>query len=169
METSASPTGFVLNGTPVQSRSPHDWPLLAVLREELGLSAPRLGCGLEQCGACHVLVDGRSVPSCTLPLDAVQDKAVWTLEAAQGEGSEPPRALLRRLQAAFLAEEAAQCGYCTSGLVASAAVWLSTRPVPDEASLRLALDRHLCRCGAHARVLRAVLRVAREMAQETQA
>ena len=136
--------------------------LLDVLRNQLGLRATRLGCGQEQCGACHVLVDGRSTPSCTLPLWAVEGRKVTTLEGAaeiQGQGS-AEAAVLQTLQAAFVAEQAAQCGFCTSGMLIGAAALILQNPQPTDVQVRTALDRHLCRCGAHNRILRAVHRAA---------
>jgi nicotinate dehydrogenase subunit A len=146
--------------------------LLDVLRNHLGLRATRLGCGQEQCGACHVLVDGRSVPSCTLPLWAVEGRKLVTLEGAaeiQGEGSRES-AVLQILQAEFVAEQAAQCGFCTSGMLISAAALLLQTPKPSDTQVRVALDRHLCRCGAHNRILRAVHQAAAtwDLAVETQ-
>jgi len=128
--------------------------LLDVLRNTLKLKGTRFGCGEEQCGACFVLVDGRAVPSCTMPLGSVVGKAITTVE---GLGRpESPHAL----QQAFLAEQAAQCGYCTSGMLVSAAALLSRTPRPSEAEVKQALDRNLCRCGSHNRIVRAVLRAA---------
>ncbi len=147
---------FTLNGAPTALDLPEDVPLLAALREGAGLSGPRFGCGVETCGACHVLIDGKSVPSCMLPLSAVAGRSVVTVE---GLGNE---AAPHRLQAAFLAEQAGQCGYCLSGILISAAALLATNPDPDEAAVRAALEPHLCRCGSHNRIIRAVLRAARE-------
>jgi nicotinate dehydrogenase subunit A len=131
-------------------------PLLSALRGPLGLMGTRFGCGLNQCGACNVLVDGRAVASCDLPLSAAAGKDVTTVE---GLGSpEQPHAL----QSAFIAEQAMQCGYCISGILISAAALLRRNPDPSEAEVRAALDRNLCRCGAHNRIVRAVLRAAKE-------
>ena len=123
--------------------------LLDVLRDELQLVGTRLGCGEGECGACHVLVDGRSTASCTLPWQAVLGREVTTVEGLDGTLAE-----------AFVAEQAAQCGYCSSGLLIAATALLRAQSAPDEAAVRAALDGHLCRCGAHPRVLRAVLRAA---------
>jgi len=134
-----------------------DTPLLYLLRHDLGLKGTRWGCGAGQCGACHVLVDGRSVPSCDTPLWAAQGKAITTIEGlAAGERLHP-------LQQAFIDEQAAQCGYCLSGILMSAAALLRECPDADEAQVRTALDRHLCRCGSHNRIVRAVLRAAAAM------
>ena len=147
---------FTLNGAPTTLDLPDDVPLLAALREGAGLSGPRFGCGVEACGACHVLLDGRSVPSCMLPLSAVAARAVVTVEGLGSEDAPHP------LQTAFLDEQAGQCGYCLSGILVSAAALLAANPDPDEAAIRAALDPHLCRCGSHNRIIRAVLRAARE-------
>ena len=147
---------FTLNGAPAAIDMPEDVPLLAALREGAGLSGPRFGCGVEACGACHVLVDGQSVPSCMMPLSAVAGRAVVTVEGLGSEAAPHP------LQSAFLAEQAGQCGYCLSGILISAAALLAANPDPDEAAVRTALDPHLCRCGSHNRIIRAVLRAARE-------
>jgi nicotinate dehydrogenase subunit A len=146
---------FTLNGAPVALDLPEETPLLGALREGAGLAGPRFGCGAEACGACHVLVEGRSVPSCALPLGAVAGKAVTTVEGLQAASPFP-------LQEAFLAEQAGQCGYCLSGILVSAAELLAANPSPDEDQVRRALDPHLCRCGSHNRIIRAVLRAASE-------
>jgi nicotinate dehydrogenase subunit A len=133
-------------------------PLLGVLRGRLGLTAARFGCGANQCGACYVLIDGHAVAACDTPLWAAAGKEITTLE---GLGTpERPHALQR----AFLVEQAAQCGYCIAGMLISAAALLKRRPYPSEAEVRAALDRNLCRCGAHNRIVRAVLRAAKEAA-----
>ena len=130
-------------------------PLLSVLRGPLGLMGTRFGCGLNQCGACNVLVDGRAVASCDLPLSAAAGKDVTTVEEL-GSPEQP-----HPLQSAFIAEQAMQCGYCISGILISAAALLRRNPDPSEAEVRAALDRNLCRCGAHNRMVRAVLRAAK--------
>lgn len=131
--------------------------LLDVLRDELGLKGTRLGCGANQCGACHVLVDGRSMAACDTPMWSVQGKAVTTVEGLDA-----------RLRQAFVDEQAAQCGYCSSGMLVAAAALLRSQPRPTEAEVRLALDGHLCRCGAHNRIVRAVLRAAGGLAAGAQ-
>lgn len=150
---------FTLNGAPIALDLPETVPLLSALRGEAGLSGPRFGCAAESCGACHVLLDGRSVASCSLPLGAVAGRSVTTVE---GLGSP---AVPHPLQAAFLEEQAGQCGYCLSGILVSAAALLAANPDPDEATVRQALDPHLCRCGSHNRIVRAVLRAAAVMRQ----
>lgn len=122
-------------------------PLIFVLRNELGLKSPKLGCGLEQCGACKVLADGEAVMSCVRSVGEFQGKNVVTLEAYAG--TDP-------LQRAFLEHNAAQCGYCTSGILISARALLDRNPRPSDAEIREALKDNLCRCGSHPRVLRAI-------------
>ena len=131
-----------------------DMPLLYALRESLGLTAAKYGCGLGQCGSCTVLVDGRATRSCVVRIADVAGKSVTTSE---GLGSpEKPHPV----QAAFIAEQAAQCGYCTSGMVMSAVALLAANPAPSRAETQAALAGNLCRCGSHDRVLRAVQRAA---------
>ena len=132
-------------------------PLLYVLRNDLGLVGSRFGCGTGQCGACFVMVEGKALPSCDTPLWSVAGKKVVTVEGL-GKGGE-----LHPVQNALLAEQAAQCGFCISGIAVAAAAFLSSNRNPSEQQVREALDRNLCRCGAHNRVVRAVLRAAREM------
>jgi len=127
-----------------------DKPLLYVLRG-MGLTATKFGCGLGQCGACKVLIEGKAVPSCLTTIAAVAGKSVTTLE---GLGSQ---AALHPVQAAFIREQVPQCGYCASGMIVSAAALLREKPKPTEADVRSALDGNLCRCGTHTRVLRAVM------------
>jgi nicotinate dehydrogenase subunit B len=129
-------------------------PLLDVLRHDLGLAGPRFGCGLGLCGACFVLIDGRARASCDLPVSGV-DGPVTTVEGLPGGGGR-----LHPVQQAFIDEQAAQCGYCTSGMVVAAAGLLADRPAPTEEQVREALDGNLCRCGTHGRIIRAVLKAA---------
>ena len=131
-----------------------DTPLLYVLRNDLGLAGSRFGCGSGQCGACFVLVDGRAMASCDLPISFLQGKKVTTVEGL-GDGK------LHRVQEALLAEQAAQCGYCMSGIAVSAVSLLSANPSPTEAQVREALDKNLCRCGSHNRVVKAIMRAAK--------
>jgi len=149
---------FTVNGAERVVRAAQNTPLVYALRNDLGLKGTRLGCGANQCGACHVLLDGQSVPSCDTPLWAAAGKHVVTIE---GLGT-PERA--HRLQRAFIAEQAGQCGYCLSGIMISAEALLARTPDPTEDEVRAALDRHLCRCGTHNRIVRAVLRAAKEAA-----
>ena len=135
-----------------------DTPLLYVLRNDLGLVGSRFGCGTGQCGACFVMVDGKAMPSCDAPLWSVAGKRITTVEGLSKGGE------LHPVQKALLAEQAAQCAYCISGIAVAAAAFLAVNKSPSEAQVREALDRNLCRCGAHNRIVRAVLRAAREMA-----
>jgi len=128
--------------------------LLSVLRDELGLSGPKFGCGEGECGACVVLVDGQPQTSCNLPLWAVQGHQVTTLEGLGTPAAPHP------LQTAFLHERAAQCGYCVAGIVTAAAALLARQPRPSREDIVQALDKHLCRCGAQQRMLRAIQRAA---------
>ena len=130
--------------------------LLSLLRGELGLSGPKFGCGQGDCGACMVLVDGEARTSCNLPLWAVQGRQIVTLEGL-GTPAQP-----HPVQSAFIEERAAQCGYCVAGIITSAAALLARKPKPSRDEIVAALDKHLCRCGAHQRMLRAVQRAAGE-------
>lgn len=134
-----------------------DTPLLYALRNDAGLNGVRYGCGAAQCGACTVLLDGRAVQACVTSVAAAGDAAITTLEGL-GTVERP-----HPLQAAFIAEQAAQCGYCTAGMIMAAAGLLNTNPQPDEDEIRAALDRNLCRCGTHDRIIRAVQRAAAAM------
>jgi nicotinate dehydrogenase subunit A len=131
-----------------------DLPLLDVLRSGLGLAGPRFGCGLGLCGACMVIIDGKARSSCDYPAWAAEGTSVTTVEGLRKDGA------LHAVQQAFLAEQAAQCGYCTSGMVIAAAALLAANPAPTEQEIRAALDGNLCRCGTHGRVVAAVLRAA---------
>jgi len=128
-----------------------DTPLLYVLRDNLALKGPKFGCGLGQCGACTVLVDGRPTRSCQETVAGTQGKSVVTLEGLGSISAPHP------VQAAFIKEQVPQCGYCTSGMIMSAAALLAEKPKPTEEDVRSALDGNLCRCGTHVRVMRAVM------------
>lgn len=141
---------FRVNGRAVEVSADGDVPLLAVLRGELGLTGTRFGCGHERCGACMVLVDGVPAYACARPAWSVADRAVTTVEGLAAR-NDP-------LIQAFLDEQAGQCGYCLSGILISARALLEREPEPDRAAVVAALDPHLCRCGAHNRIVRAVLR-----------
>lgn len=142
---------FAVNGTHHALDTDGNTPLLDVLRDTLKLKGSRFGCGANQCGACFVLVDGAVVASCDTPMWAVDNKSVTTVEGLGRPDSPHP------LQAAFIAEQAAQCGYCTSGMLIAAAGLLARCPNPTETDVRIALERNLCRCGSHNRIIRAVL------------
>ena len=155
----AQVTDIEVNGVRRSVSADPDTPLLYVLRNDLGLPGSRYGCGSGQCGACFVMVDGKAMPSCDAPLWSVSNKSITTVEGLGKNGE------LHPVQKALLAEQAAQCGYCISGIAVTAAAFLSTHPNPTEKEVREALDRNLCRCGAHNRIVRAVLRAAKEMAK----
>ena len=144
---------FTLNGKPVEVKANENTPLLYVLRNDFGLVGTRFGCGSGQCGACFVMVDGKPMASCDLAISFLENKTVTTVE---GLNDKVPKALL--------AEQAAQCGYCMTGIIVSAVSLLNTNPRPSEGEVRSALDKNLCRCGSHNRVVRAVMRAAREQA-----
>ncbi len=131
-----------------------DTPLLTVLRNDLGLTAAKFGCGLEQCRACTVMVDGEAVPSCVTAVEAFEGREIVTLEGIGRPGRLDP------VQEAFLVEGAAQCGYCVAGMIVTLRALLDDDPAPGEAQLVAALEPHLCRCGAHPRMLRAARRAA---------
>lgn len=133
-----------------------DMPLLYALRDDLALRGPKFGCGLGQCGACTVLIDGEATRSCIIRAVDAEGRQITTLEGL-GSPEQPSR-----VQAAFIAEQAAQCGYCTNGMIMTATALLNRQPHPTEGDVREALAQNLCRCGSHARVLAAVLRAARE-------
>ena len=147
-----------VNGVPHTVHAEADTPLLYILRNDLKLKGAKYGCGVGQCGACMVLVNGHNVMSCDTPLWAAAGKSVTTIE---GLGNiDTPNALQR----AFITEQAAQCGYCISGVIMTAAALLARNPAPTEADIKQALARNLCRCGTHTRIIKAVQRAAREMA-----
>lgn len=146
-----------VNGRDAAVRVARGTPLLYVLRNDLGLVAAKYGCGVEQCGACAVLVGGEKRFSCTLAVEDATGKAIVTLE---GLGT-PERP--HPLQKAFEREQAIQCGYCTSGLLVAAKALLDANPNPDLPAIRVALQDHLCRCGTHSRVFRAIRRAAQEL------
>jgi nicotinate dehydrogenase subunit A len=138
-------------------------PLLYVLRNDLALQGPKFGCGLGQCGACTVIMDGRAVRSCSMPVTAAQDRDITTLEGL-GTAARP-----HPLQRAFIAEQAAQCGYCIPGMMMRAQALLERTPGATAAEIRRHMSTNLCRCGTHMRILRAVERAARDMRSGTPA
>ena len=152
-------TSFTLqvNGRTQSVTVEPETPLLYALRNDLRLVAAKYGCGAEQCGACAVLVEGEKAFSCTLTVAEAAGKAITTLEGLGSPEAPHP------LQKAFAAEQAVQCGYCTSGIIVAAKALLDANPDPDLPAIRLALQDHLCRCGTHSRVFRAIRRAAREM------
>jgi nicotinate dehydrogenase subunit A len=143
-----------VNGVPRSVTAEPDTPLLYVLRNDFELNGAKYGCGLSQCGACIVLIDGQAVRSCVTPISALEKSEITTIE---GLGSiDKPHVL----QQAFIEEQAAQCGYCTNGMIMSAKELLDRNPRPSEPDVRTALASNLCRCGTHNRIIRAVLRAA---------
>ena len=149
---------FRLNGVETDVDADPDSSLLSMLRGRLRMTGPHFGCGADECGACNVLLGDRAVASCDTPLWAVAGREVTTIEGLGNESEPHP------LQQAFIAEQALQCGYCVSGILISAAALLARNPNPADAEVRAALDRNLCRCGSHNRMVRAVLRAAQAMA-----
>jgi nicotinate dehydrogenase subunit A len=147
-------TQITVNGTVQTVNASADTPLLYVLRDELGLSGPRFGCGLSQCGACTVQINGRPVRSCVFQLSRVGDQAVTTLEGLGTPDSPHP------LQTAFIDQQAGECAYCMNGMIMVAAALLNTNPSPSEADIKQALNNNLCRCGSHSRIVAAVQRAA---------
>jgi aerobic-type carbon monoxide dehydrogenase small subunit (CoxS/CutS family) len=145
---------FTVNGQKKSVTTDPERPLLDVLREDLGLTGTKYGCGEARCGACTVLLDGKPVPSCTTPVSKAEGKAVLTIEGlAAGDKLHP-------VQEAFLAEGAFQCGYCTPGMILATVALLRETPQPTEEQIRTGLDRHVCRCGAYPKVVKAVRRAA---------
>ena len=143
-----------VNGKPVAiTADDPQMPLLYALRDDLGLHGPRFGCGLGQCGACTVLVDGKAMRSCVMPLATTTGKKIVTLEGLGSPGQ------LHPLQKAFIDEQAVQCGYCINGMIMQAAALLQTNKKPTEQDIKAALAENLCRCGTHLRIVRAIKRV----------
>jgi aerobic-type carbon monoxide dehydrogenase small subunit (CoxS/CutS family) len=143
---------LTVNGKSVAVETDASKPLLAVLRDELALRGTRFGCGTEQCGACMVLIDGAPEYSCAREIATIEGRSITTIEGLS------PNGVLHPLQQAFLDEQAGQCGYCLSGILISATALLARNPKPARAEIIAALDPHLCRCGMHNRVIRAVER-----------
>lgn len=137
-----------------------DIPLLYALRDELGLNGPRFGCGLGQCGACAVLIDGSPVRSCLLPISSLGGKSIITLEGLSEEH------VLHPVQQAFIDEQAMQCGYCANGMIMATVSLLNDNPRPSRKDIVNALDTYICRCGTHTRIIKAVQRAAELMAGE---
>jgi nicotinate dehydrogenase subunit A len=154
---------LTVNGKPQQTAAAADTPLLYVLRNDVGLSGPRFGCGLAQCGACTVHVDGAAIRSCVTPVGALAGKRITTLEGLAATA--PGGAALHPVQQAFVDEQAAQCGYCINGWIMTAAALLDENPNATDAELRTGLGGLKCRCGTHMSILRAVKRAARQLAK----
>ncbi len=149
---------FRLNGKQISVDVDAHTPLLEVLRNDIELNGAKFGCGLAQCGACAVLLDGESIRSCVLPINAVADKSITTLEGLGSEASPHP------LQTAFIDEQALQCGYCASGIIVTAAALLNKNAAPSDQEIRQSLSGHLCRCGAQPRMIKAVAKAAAAIA-----
>ncbi len=147
---------LTINGEKKKVAAHRDTPLLYVLRNDFGLVGSRFGCGSGQCGACFVLVDGKPMASCDLPIWSAEGKSITTVEGLGKNGE------LHPVQKALIAEQAAQCGYCMSGIAVTAAAYLAANKNPTEKQVREALDKHLCRCGSHNRVVKAVMKAAHE-------
>lgn len=147
-------TTLRVNGTTHRVPAAPDTPLLLVLRNDLRLASPKYGCGMEQCGSCMVLIDGNPAPTCRLPVGALAEREIVTVEGlAPGDALHP-------VQQAFIDANAVQCGYCASGVMIAAAALLARNPAPTRSQVQAALDRNICRCGAHNRMLEAVRRAA---------
>jgi nicotinate dehydrogenase subunit A len=146
----AEPVVLRVNGRRETVTVSGDTPLLYVLRNDLRLNGPKFGCGLAQCGACAVLMDGVEIRSCVTPVASVTNSEITTVEGLVSADTPHP------LQAAFIAEQAAQCGYCTSGMMIAAAALLKRTPRPSSDQIKAGMDGHLCRCGTHLRILRAI-------------
>ena len=185
MASAASPVCLTVNGEPQALAVPHETSLLQLLRNDLGLNAPKYGCGLGQCGACTVWVDGVAARSCVIPAHGVAGRSITTLEGLANvaptlgtlvsslppEGAAAPwggpaarRANWHPVQAAFEDAQAAQCGYCLNGMVMQAAALLAREPHPSEERIRAELSGNLCRCGTHVEILRAVQLAASRLA-----
>lgn len=160
MRTATTHVRLEVNGTPHDMTLPAQASLLHVLRNDLRLNGPKYGCGLGQCGACSVLLDGRLVRSCVMPAQAADGRRVTTLE---GLGD---RHCLHPVQQAFIDEQAAQCGYCLNGMIMATVALLRRNPHPTDSQAREALAHHLCRCGTHIEILKAVQRAAALMADK---
>lgn len=148
-----------VNGKEHEVTADPETPLLYVLRNDLKLKGARYGCGIGQCGACTVIIDGKAIQSCDVPASAVVGKKITTIEGIARNGK------LHPLQEAFISEQAAQCGYCATGIIMAAKALLDSNPKATESEVRTALKGNLCRCGTHQRILRAIQRAAKEMKQ----
>jgi aerobic-type carbon monoxide dehydrogenase small subunit (CoxS/CutS family) len=165
---------ITVNGLKVKVPASIDTPLLYVLHNELHLHSPRFGCGLAQCGACSVLLDGQEIRSCVTPVGAVTGKPVTTLEGlpalwAKERGATSSTPTLHPLQQAWIDQQVPHCGYCQSGMMIQAADLLSKTENPTEDQIRVAMNGHLCRCGTYPKILTAIKRAAAVMAKEERA
>jgi len=149
---------IIVNGKKLQVDVDSDTPLLWTLRENLGLTGTKFGCGIAQCGACTVHLDGQPIRSCITPIGSVKGKRITTIEGLSANGSHP-------LQKAWIAEEVPQCGYCQSGQIMSAAALLAAKPKPSDADIDAAMSGNICRCGTYQRIRRAIHRAAGNLAQ----
>lgn len=159
MSMKSPPIPLHVNGKEYALDVSGDAPLLYILRNDLELNGPKYGCGLGQCGACTVLIDGRAARSCVIPLQGVAGRHVTTLEGLGRKGA------LHAVQRAFIEEQAAQCGYCLNGMIMATVALLRINPHPDEEQIRAALSHNLCRCGTHVEIMQAVHRAAKLMAE----
>ena len=150
-------TSFTLNGKPVSANSPGDTPLLWVIRDELKLKGTKFGCGIAQCGACTVHLNGQAVRSCSVPLAGAEGKSITTIEGLSADGESHP------LQVAWIEEQVPQCGYCQSGQIMQAAELLRDTPDPSDEDINQAMNGNLCRCMAYTRIRRAIKRAAAEV------
>lgn len=142
-----------VNGKEHTVETAPDTPLLYILRNQLNLNGPKFGCGLQQCGACMVLLDGKSAPSCQLPVRSAAKSTITTLEGLADENGR-----LHKIQEAFIKEQAAQCGYCLNGIIIASVALLNKNPSPTDDEIKEKLKLNICRCGVHSRVVRAVKR-----------
>ncbi|MCG5233897.1 (2Fe-2S)-binding protein [Xanthobacter oligotrophicus] len=156
----SEPVQLQVNGTAHTFALPRATPLIYVLRNDLGLNGPKFGCGLGECGACTVLMDGVAARSCVTTLGTAEGRTITTLEGLGTLAAPHP------VQAAFIAEQAAQCGYCLNGMIMTTVAFLTRTPAPTEDEVRAALRYNLCRCGTHVEILRAVMRAAHGEASE---
>ncbi len=148
---------LTVNGTPHRVDADPATPLLYVLRDELQFNGAKFGCGLGQCGACTVMAEGEAIYSCLTPVAALQGRKITTVEGLGAATNPGP------LQRAFIAEQAAQCGYCIAGMIMRAQALLQRNPLPSDAEIRAAMEPNLCRCGTHMRILRAIRRASTEI------
>ncbi len=149
---------LIVNGKSQKVEASPGTPLLYILRNDLELNGPKFGCGLDQCGACSVLIDGEPARSCSVPVEAAEGRSITTLEGIGNAEAPHP------VQQAFIDEQALQCGYCTNGMIVASVALLKKTTNPTEQEIRVALDGYLCRCGSHTRIIAAVKRAAQEMA-----